>query len=359
MSVMMRDTTSGLWAVHEDHVGEIQRNYATLAAITAGGRDDLRLKAEAYFQAQIDNPSVEIVKAQIDDPRVQLVGSIAVVSICGTIFPKGTIYAYYFGGAVISVIRAQTRKALADDDVKGILLRVDSPGGMVDGVTEFAAELHKARAIKPIFGIADTMAISSGFWLLAAGASEIVASPSAQVGGVGVFVEHVSIAKALEIEGIEVTVVASSEEKVEDHRTKALSEAAHAHKKELVDQVAAMFVADVARGRGVTPKAVRDSYGNGRYFLAKAAQSMGLVDKVATFDETVQRLVGGGRRGGARAEGVAVEPPDEPPAPLAAAAAPPVPPPAEPAGEEDPLAWIKATYDHHAADIDRHAGLDR
>jgi signal peptide peptidase SppA len=309
MNAMRREGLSGLWAIRKDDIREIAHNMKALAA-RAVHTDDLHLKAEAHFQAQMD------------DPRVTLVGSVAVIPICGPIFNRGNLYSYFFGGAVICVLRAQLQKALADDSVRAILLRVDSPGGVTDGVTEFAADLLRARAIKPITAIADTCMASAAYWL-AASAQEVIATPSAVVGSIGVYYEHEVIAKALEIAGVEIELVASSEEKVELHESKTMSDAAREHQQEMVDAVSAMFFGDIAKGRGVTPKVVATDYGKGRVFLAADAKRMGMVDRVATFEDTVARLTGGGKR---RSVAAAIEMPE---LQASADAEPPIAVPAE------------------------------
>jgi signal peptide peptidase SppA len=289
MNAMRREGLSGVWAIRGGQdLRDIRRQWETIGALVSA-LESGRLKANAEFQAQID------------DPRVQLVGSVAVIPMCGPVFNRGNLFSYFFGGAVISTMRAQLRKAMADDDVKAIVFRVDSPGGVTDGVSEFAAEIFKARSVKPIIAVADTMCASAAYWL-ASSAEEIIASPSSFIGSIGVYWDHDVIARMLEAEGIDKEIVASSPEKVETHEAIPFSDEARAHWKGVIDQMTAMFSTDVARGRGITAKQVRDDYGKGRCFLAKEALKMGMVDKVETFEAAIQRLTGARRRGGATAD---------------------------------------------------------
>ena len=66
-----------------------------------------------------------------------------------------------------------------------------------------------------------------------------------------------------------------------------------------VDDAYGQFVKDVARGRGVTPAAVRGGYGEGRALGAKDAKAAGLIDRIATMDETIARLTARPTRAGA------------------------------------------------------------
>ena len=73
-----------------------------------------------------------------------------------------------------------------------------------------------------------------------------------------------------------------------------------------VDEAYVQFVRDVARGRGASVAAIKSGYGEGRALGAKDAKAAGLIDRIATMDETLARLSGSGKRSaaGMRAEAV-------------------------------------------------------
>ncbi len=73
-----------------------------------------------------------------------------------------------------------------------------------------------------------------------------------------------------------------------------------------VDEAYAQFTKDVARGRGVTPAAVKGGYGEGRALTAKDAKDAGLIDRIGTMDDTLSRLTGRSSVGGMRAEGMTI-----------------------------------------------------
>ena len=236
-------------------------------------------------------------RAAVDTPSVPTTGSIAVIPISGEIWPKANWITEIFGGTSIERLRAQFRRALADETVRAIVLRVDSPGGVVDGVPEMASEIFAAREVKPIVAFADTAMASAAYWLSAM-ASSISGTPSAHVGSIGVFAEHQDLSGYLEQAGVKITLVASDPRKVQGNPYEPLTSEAEADIQANVNATAGWFRADVARGRGVTAKVVRDTFGEGQVFDAATAKSKGLIDRVETFDQLVARLAGGKRRAG-------------------------------------------------------------
>jgi signal peptide peptidase SppA len=183
--------------------------------------------------------------------------------------------------------------------VSAILIDANTPGGTIAGVTELAAEMYAARGRKPIVAHANALAASAGYWIVSA-ADEIVATPSADVGAIGVITAHVDTSKAEEAEGVTRTVVSAGKYKAEGHGP--ISEEGLAALQARVDDAYAVMTKDIARGRGVSPADVRAGFGEGRVVSAKEALKLGMIDRIATFDETVARMTGRRVSGGMRAE---------------------------------------------------------
>ena len=136
------------------------------------------------------------------------------------------------------------------------------------------------------------MIASAAYWL-AAQSDAIYASGSSLLGSVGVYCEHVDLSGMLEKAGIKVTLISHGARKTDGNPYEPLSDAARATYQASVDQVGADFEAAVARGRGVTRKAVLDTYGQGLVFRGKQALDLGLADKRATFSDLMARLTKG------------------------------------------------------------------
>lgn len=192
-------------------------------------------------------------------------------------------------------------RAANDHRVDAIVLDVDSPGGTVGGVPELAQRIYEARQKKPIVAVANGLMASAAYWIGAA-ASEVVASPSSEVGSIGVFLVHEDWSKWLESEGVVVTEISAGRYKTEAAPWRPLDEAAADFLHGRVATVYNWFTSDVARFRGDSAQSVRRGYGEGRVLGSKAAKAAGLVDRVATLDDVVEELASGavpGRRAAA------------------------------------------------------------
>ena len=174
--------------------------------------------------------------------------------------------------------------------MKTIVFDVDSSDGQIAGATEFAAEVMAARRRKPVIAVVNFMALGVGYWAIAA-ATEIVASYSAMVGGIGVFAVHEDLSKALAQLGIRRTYIASGKHKVEGNEAEPLSRAARAALQKRVEATYDVFLKDIAKGRGVPVDVVHRSYGEGRIVGAERALEMGMVDRLASLNETLSRVM--------------------------------------------------------------------
>ncbi len=208
---------------------------------------------------------------------------VAIVPIIGILMPRSSMF-----GTATALVGEAARQAAADPDVRAILLDVYSPGGMVYGLAEAAAEIRAARAVKPVVAVANPQAGSAGYWL-AAQADELLVSPSSEVGAIGVFGTHVDASGLYEKMGVKVTIVSAGRFKAERSDTGPLGEEAEAALQADVDRVYGEFVADVAKGRKVSAATVRSDFGEGRMVGAKDAVARGMATAVGTFAEAFRR----------------------------------------------------------------------
>jgi signal peptide peptidase SppA len=222
-------------------------------------------------------------------------GTAAVIPVYGVIAPRMNLLSEFSGGTTFEALSAQLRAAVEDDTIKTIVLDVDSPGGNVAGATEFAREVLKARERKPIIAQAQFQMASAAYWL-AACATEVVAAPSAMVGAIGVYTIYDDVSEALAAIGVKRELIVAGKFKAEGADGGPLTDAARTHLHAIVDAAYGNFVADVAKGRGVSTAAVRSGYGEGRLVGADEALALGLIDRIATLGDTLARLTGGTAR---------------------------------------------------------------
>ncbi|MBK3398911.1 S49 family peptidase [Methylobacterium ajmalii] len=222
-------------------------------------------------------------------------GVVAVIPIVGIISQRMNMMADISGpgGTSTDRVGAAFRRAMADPNVKAIVFDVDSPGGSTYGTQELADEIFAARGRKPIVAQVNSLAASAAYWIISS-ASEIVATPGGDVGSIGVYGMHSDVSAAMEKAGIRKTFISAGEFKTEGNPFEPLGEEARAYAQKRVNETYGDFVRAVARGRGVTPARVRAEYGKGRAVGAREAARLGMVDRIATMQETLRRLGGGG-----------------------------------------------------------------
>lgn len=216
-------------------------------------------------------------------------GDVAVLPLYGTIFPRANLVTQMSGGTSAEEFARRYQALMEDNDVKAVVLDVDSPGGSVAGVPEAAEVMFRLRGRKPVVAQVNHLMASAAYYL-ASQVDEIVCSPSGQVGSVGVVMVHEAIGRQLEEQGVDTTFIFAGRFKVEGNEVDPLGDEARAYFQSQVDDYYGGFVRAVARGRGASPATVRADYGQGRMMLAAPAQEAGLVDRVATLDQTIARL---------------------------------------------------------------------
>ncbi|CAD6533062.1 S49 family peptidase [Paraburkholderia sabiae] len=236
---------------------------------------------------------VEQTSAPAKCPSCDLIEGVAVIAVTGLLVQKpgatgpvlvegiGTVTGY-------DGIRASLALALADDAVRAIVLDVDSNGGQTAGSLDLADLVHAARALKPIWAILSESACGTAYLL--ASACDVVTVPrTGRTGGLGVVVAHLECSRALTMAGLAVTLITSGERKADGNEFQPLSNRAHAHIQADVDVVGELFVATVARNRGLRRADVRRL--EGATLLGTQGVEAGLADVVMSPDAAVHALL--------------------------------------------------------------------
>ena len=273
---VLRAISETPWAILPSKLDEIVQ----VVALRAEGR---RLSDEEVAERLAGLPRHEN-RPQSAPPMI------AVLPLYGALVPRADMFTRMSGATSMVEFGRLFQAALENPQITAILLDVDSPGGTVAGTPELAAQIFEARGTKPIVAIANTMA-TSGAYYIATQADEVVASPSALLGSIGIVTVHTSFARMDEMAGVDVTVIRSGEFKAETNPFEQLSDEAKAHIQEISDEAHQDFLAAVARGRGISPLDVATKYGAGRVVTAEMALGAGMVDRIASFEKTVARLI--------------------------------------------------------------------
>ena len=234
---------------------------------------------------------------------------VRVLRLMGTILPRGNMMGDISGPGAANLVAFQRafQNAADDPNTQAIVIEVDSPGGQVDLVPETAAMIRNARrAERPIVAVANTMACSAAYWIASA-ADELVVSPSGCVGSIGVYMLHRDVSQALQADGIAPTFIYEGPRKVEGNPFEPLTATAQMALQAEVRATYQSFTSDVAKARGVPASVVRadpekaDKHmGGGRSYTGAQAVKLGMADRVATLQDTINRLSRGGRAGAGR-----------------------------------------------------------
>jgi signal peptide peptidase SppA len=216
--------------------------------------------------------------------------AVAVLPLFGTIFPRANLMTQMSGATSAELFGKEFAKLVRDPEVSAIVIDVDSPGGTVDGIEELSNQIYDARGSKPIVAVVDHLMASAAYWIGTA-AEEVVISPSGEAGSIGVFAVHEDFSKALDQEGIKVSLISAGKFKVEGNPYEPLAEEAKGAIQSRVNDYYDSFINAVARNRGVNPNAVRNGFGEGRVVGARQAVDLRMADRIGTLDETVDRLL--------------------------------------------------------------------
>jgi capsid assembly protease len=233
--------------------------------------------------------SLDVVEPEESSPRLPKTdGGIGLITIQGVIGhrPGGGYYANTYSAEVADWLR----KMAANPSIGAIVLDIDSPGGTVAGLAEAADTINDVKAIKPVYAVANPEAASAAYHL-GSQATKFFATPSGEVGSIGVWAAHVDLSEALTNAGIKVSLISAGKYKVEGNPFEPLGEVAREEIQRSVDMHYEAFLKSVARGRSTTPATVRDTFGQGRMVEAPRAKDLGMIDAIHTIGEVLGGIV--------------------------------------------------------------------
>jgi signal peptide peptidase SppA len=208
---------------------------------------------------------------------------IATVPINGPMERTWGFWAWLFGSPTYEQLAVELHRLRDNTAVRAIVLAFDTPGGMVNGCGELAGIIRAVDDVKPVFAHAVGDCCSAGYYLASA-TRQIFTDRSAVVGSIGTcatFLDTSGLEEQLGIEFIEM-VSTQSPRKNADPAT----EAGRADWQQLLDSLAAVFIADVAAYRGVDEATVLAEFGQGGVFVGQEAINAGLADALGTHEST-------------------------------------------------------------------------
>ena len=212
---------------------------------------------------------------------------IAVIPIHGTLVRRTSGLEADSGLTSYQSIQQMLELARDDAAVDAILLDIDSPGGESSGVFDLADKIQSAALQKPVWAVANDMAFSAAY-ALASAAQKVFVSRTGGVGSIGVIAMHVDQSVKDAQDGLHYTAVYAGNRKNDLSPHGPMTSEAQRFLQGEVDRVYGLFVDTVARHRGLSSHAVRDTEA-GLYF-GKDAVRAGLADAVGTLDDALVAL---------------------------------------------------------------------
>jgi signal peptide peptidase SppA len=221
-------------------------------------------------------------------PGVSNSAGIAVIPVCGVLtYRDDGFIDWLFGDTTYENIRAQFQEALADPNITTIILDVDSPGGEVSGCFDLVDEIFNARGTKPIFAVINERADSAAY-AIASAAEKIFLPRTGHVGSIGAIMEHRDQSKMDEQDGIKYTPIFAGARKNDFDPHLPLSTEAQQVAQDIVNSTYDLFVKTIARNRGISPQAVRET--EAALYYGKNAVDIGLADSVAPWTKAISEI---------------------------------------------------------------------
>lgn len=173
-----------------------------------------------------------------------------------------------------------------DDAIRAIVLRIDSPGGVIGPAQEIYREVRKTVEKKAVVASMGAIAASGGYYVASA-ADGIMANPGTITGSIGVIITYTNFKELLDRIGLQPVVIKSGAYKDAGSPTRTMSAAEKDLLQHFVDQTHRQFVRAIAEGRGMPLKDV-EKMADGRIFTGEEAQTLGFVDRMGNLEDAVQ-----------------------------------------------------------------------
>jgi len=206
--------------------------------------------------------------------------------IFGPVFPRASGLATS-GATTLDMVAADLRALEASPEVRSILMVIDSPGGAVTGIHDFAQMVGAVS--KPLSVHVAGQCCSAAYWFASQARGGISVDPTGIVGSIGVCMSS-SYQEGPDSSGRRSIEIVSSN--APNKRPDLSTEDGRAALRPMLDAIEDVFISAVAKGRGVTTAQVLADFGKGGTLTGKDAKAAGMVDRVEAdgLDGAIRRL---------------------------------------------------------------------
>jgi len=179
-------------------------------------------------------------------------------------------------------------KAQNDENIKGVLLHVDSPGGALAPSIELSMAVKRLAEKKPVVAYAGG-SMTSGSYYASIWSNYIIANPGAFIGSIGVLFQAPNVAELAKKLGISEQVLSAGEYKQMGTFTREWTQKERGALKSLIDDAYDLFVKDVATARGLN-LAKPDEFANAQVFIASKALNVHLIDEIGSLSSAKSKV---------------------------------------------------------------------
>lgn len=222
----------------------------------------------------------------------QISSGVAVLPLLGCLQPREDWITWLFPdeATALETFVANLQAAAADVDVTGILLYVDSPGGLVSGTPEAADAVYALRqGKKPVTAYAPSQCCSAAYWI-ASQAAEFYCGDTAWLGSIGTRLDLVDSVEFYAKLGLKVEPITTGTFKASGADGTTITDDDRAYYQSLLDRVQVEFTAGVARGRKLKIDAARALSREARIYVGGDAVGAGLADALRNAPEVLMSL---------------------------------------------------------------------
>lgn len=214
---------------------------------------------------------------------------VAVVDISGVIVDEvsgGDPFTLDKGTAPVRDLKKVLAQLEKEDQVKAVVLRINSPGGAVVASDELYQAIKKLSDKKPVVAQLNDLAASGGYYA-ALGSNRIVANKATITGSIGVIAQFPEYTELFNKIGVNVRTIKSGKFKDIGASDRPLTAEETAILQSIIDEAYGQFVAAVVDGRGM-PEDKAKSLADGRIYSGQQALDAGLVDEIGNFDDAIK-----------------------------------------------------------------------
>jgi protease-4 len=242
-----------------------------------GANEDKQTFKQIEFNEYLTAVQPEFLRTRADNPKVGII--VAQGIILDGDQPTGRI-----GGDTLTDLVRQARR---NDEIKALVLRIDSPGGNALASDIIRRELEITRESgKPVIVSMGSVAASGGYWIASA-ADKIWAAPTTITGSIGIYSAFPTFEKSLDYLGIHNDGVGTTRLADAFEAARPLNPLIAQSMEQTIQHSYKRFIQKVSEGRNMTPEEV-EKIAQGRVWAGKTAKDLGLVDAIGNLQDAIQ-----------------------------------------------------------------------